>query len=132
MVILCADDERYALDVLTQAVRSAAPDAAVEAFTEAADLLDYARCHSCDVAFLDVEMRDMDGLTLAKLLKECNPKVNIVFVTGYSQYAGDAFGLRASGYVMKPASPEKIALELEELRNPLPKAESGKLRVQCF
>lgn len=132
MTILCTDDEQFALKSLTEAVRAAAPDAAVKSFATAAALLDFARSNACDAAFLDIEMRDMNGLALAKQLKEYNPRVNIIFVTGYSQYAGDAFGLRASGYVMKPVTPEKITAELENLRNPPLRPDNGKLQVQCF
>lgn len=132
MTILCADDEQLALDILVEAVNEAAPQAQTRAFTEAEELLDFARANTCDIAFLDIEMRDMNGLTLAKRLKECNPEVNIVFVTGYDQYTGDAMTLRASGYVMKPATKEKILDELENLRHPVQREDTKRLRVQCF
>ena len=53
----------------------------------------------CDVAYLDIQMREMNGVILARKLKEIYPKVNIVFVTGYSQYTNEAFHLHASGLV---------------------------------
>ncbi|MDD3336227.1 MAG: response regulator [Eubacteriales bacterium] len=132
MMILCADDEPLALDVLTEAVKTAAADAEVNAFDNAFQLLDFAKTVHCDIAFLDIEMRDMSGLVLAKHLKDYQPKINIVFVTGYGQYTANAIGLRASGYVLKPATPAKIREELENLRNPVPKAPTNLLRVQCF
>ena len=132
MTILCIDDEPLALDILTEAVRAAEPVATIRAFTEADELLAYAQGHSCDVAFLDIELRDRNGLALAKILKEQNPKINIIFVTGYSQYTGDALHLRASGYVTKPATKAKITEELANLRNPVVEAPSALLHVQCF
>lgn len=132
MTILCADDELLALDILVEAVREAVPEARTEGFLEAEALLEYATEHDCSVAFLDIQMREMNGLALAKRLKDINARVNIVFVTGYDQYTGDALYLRASGYVMKPATKEKILEELENLRNPLPEEASPKLRIQCF
>ena len=64
-------------------------------------------------------MREMNGIVLARKLKEIYPKVNIVFVTGYSQYANEAFALHASGYVYKPVTAEKIVTEMENLRTPV-------------
>ena len=56
---------------------------------------------------------------------------NIVFVTGYSQYALDAHRLHCSGYILKPAFKEDIEDALENLRYPV-KYNDKKLRVQCF
>ena len=71
----------------------------------------------------DVEERH--GIVLAKKLKEIYPKINIVFVTGYSQYANEAFALHASGYVYKPVTADKIINEMENLRNPIKWKNSG-------
>lgn len=64
------------------------------------------------MAFLDIDMRGTNGMELAKRLKENQPKINIIFVTGYSEYMGDAFSIHASGYVLKPPTKEKIELEI--------------------
>lgn len=45
---------------------------------------------------------------------------------------GEAFHLHASGYVLKPATPETIRWELEDLRRPVLREDDGRLRVQCF
>lgn len=73
----------------------------------------------CDVAFLDIQMRSMTGLELAKQLKERQPNVNIIFVTGFSEYTGEAIQLHASGYIEKPVTEEKIRRELDNLRHPV-------------
>lgn len=131
--ILAADDEAAAMKILTRAIREAIPAAELQTFMRASEAVDAVRdgFHP-DVAFLDIVMPGMTGLEMAAALKTYYPPVNIVFVTGDSQYAGEAFNLRASGYVNKPATPEKIAVELENLRNPLPPPNSEKLCVQCF
>ena len=132
MHILAADDERIALTLLTRAITEASPDAQLEAFQDPYELLARAKGADFDVAFLDIRMRGMDGLTLAKRLKDINPSVNIIFVTGYDEYAGSAFSLHASGYVIKPATRDKILAELENLRHPAGMSARGRLRVQCF
>lgn len=115
MTIFAIDDEKLALEGLLLAIQEAVPNANIHGFSKVQDLLSCIETTSCDVAFLDIEMRETSGLILAKQLQEINPAIHIVFVTGYSQYATDAFKLRASGYVLKPATKEKIEQELKNI-----------------
>jgi two-component system LytT family response regulator len=132
MRILACDDERIPLELLTEAIREARPEAELIGFSDPAELLAFAEHSRADVAFLDIQMYGITGLELAKRLKDIMPDINIVFVTGYSQYAGEAFHLRASGYVMKPTTKEMIEEELEHLRNPVAEKHTTRLQVQCF
>ena len=132
MRILCLDDEPLALKMLEQAVREAKPDADITAFRKQSELLEQAKQGSCDVAFLDIHMRGMNGVELAKELKAVNPKMNIIFVTGFSEYTGDAMKLHASGYIMKPVTAEDVRRELDDLRFPIVPKSNALLRVQCF
>ena len=78
-------------------------------------------------------MPGMSGVELAKRLKEINPSINIIFVTGYTEYALDAYSLHASGYLTKPVTSERIKLELEDLRFPMPRKKASKnIKIQCF
>ena len=132
MRIMCLDDEPLALRMLEQAVRESRPDADISAFIDQDDLLEQAKQGGCDIALLDIHMRGMNGVELAKKLKEINPKINIIFVTGFSEYTGEAMGLHASGYIMKPVTKEKIDRELSDLRFPILPKNDALLRVQCF
>ena len=97
MKILCVDDEPLALQMLEMSVKKAKPEANVMSFRKPKDLLLEAEQNGCDIAFLDIQMRGMTGVKLAKELKRVNPKMNIIFVTGFSDYATDAMSLHASG-----------------------------------
>lgn len=135
MKILAVDDERPALRNLDSAVLEAVPDAELRSFTQAVEAVEEIRENGFrpDVAFLDIELPVMTGLELAKVIKVICPAVNIVFVTGFSQYALDALAQRPSGYVMKPATREKIEAELQNLRNPPQRARPMKpIWIQCF
>lgn len=132
MKILAVDDERAALRVLTGAISEAMPSAEIASFQSASEALAYACENGCDTAFLDIEMREMSGLQLAKSLKDAHPNTNIIFVTSYSQYMGDALSMYVSGYVMKPVTKEDVERELEHLRHPPEPEHKQKLRVQCF
>ena len=132
MRILCVDDEPLMLKMLEMAVRGAKPDADIDVFEEPEDLLDDAKQNGCDIAFLDIHMGGMTGVELAKELKAVNPKMNIIFVTGFSEYTGDAMKLHASGYIMKPVTKEAVEEELSDLRFPIIPKSDALLKVQCF
>ena len=130
MRILCVDDEPLMLQMLEMAVSEAEPDADITAFSKQTDLLNEAKTNGCDIAFLDIHMRGMNGVELAKELKAVNPKMNIIFVTGYSEYTGAAMQLHASGYIMKPVTAEDVARELSDLRFPIVPKDNALLKVQ--
>lgn len=134
MNILTVDDEQSALNILNRAVRQAQPDAVIQSFDDADTLLETVESQVFlpDVAFLDIEIPGLNGLELARRLKTLCPKVNIVFVTGFSQYALDAYALRPSGYLTKPVTPEDVENELNNLRNPVEPHVTNGLQVQCF
>lgn len=132
MKIIAADDEKMALETLVEAIKKAEPDAEVTGFATGKEVLAYAEKNQCQAAFLDIRMSGMDGITLAKRLKTICPKINIIFSTGYTEYTGDAMFLRASGYVMKPVTPEKVREELDNLRFPVEKKSGKRLYIQTF
>ncbi|MGN0817803.1 MAG: LytR/AlgR family response regulator transcription factor [Candidatus Coproplasma sp.] len=130
MNIIAVDDERLALEGLVEAVVSACPQAEVKGFRYAEDALEYAENKVIDAAFLDIEMAGIDGVELALRLKELNPDVNVIFATGYGNYRDAAFDMHASGYLVKPITPQKVARELAELRRPV--APLKRVRLQTF
>ena len=87
-----------------------------------------------DLMWLDIEMPGTDGLAMAAEIKSVLPDTNVVFVTGYPQYAVDAFGMHVSGFVVKPVTKERLINEIENLRNPVKgkQADDKLLRIQCF
>lgn len=72
-----------------------------------------------DLAFLDIDMKGLDGLTLARRLRDARPDAIIVFVTNFIQYAPEGYEVQAFRYLLKPALEEKLpacfALAVEEL-----------------
>ena len=119
MRIIAVDDERIALTGLESILRRTMPQAETAAFRRVEEALAYAAHTRVDVAFLDVRMREMNGLSLAERLQKTNPRINIIFVTGYDEYAREAISLHASGYITKPVTLEKVCAELEALRFPV-------------
>jgi DNA-binding LytR/AlgR family response regulator len=57
-----------------------------------------------DIILLDIEMRFMDGMTAAQLIREKDPEVVIIFITNMAQYAIKGYTVNATDYVLKPVS----------------------------
>lgn len=132
MIIYAIDDEKNALEYIIRKIKSAEPEAEVYGFNNAKDALASAAELKFDVAFMDIQMPEVDGITLAKKFKKINPKSNMIFVTGYSEYTMDAFAVDASGYILKPATKEQVRHALDNLRYPLSVPGGPSVCVQCF
>lgn len=67
-------------------------------------------CHDShpDAVLLDVEMPGMDGMNLARRLRELEPPPAVVFVTAFEHYAVDAFDVQALDYLVKPVRAERL------------------------
>ncbi len=135
MRIIAVDDEELALEGCISAIKKAMPSADTHGYTSGKKALEEVDEIKPQIAFLDVEMRTENGINIAKKLQEKNPRINIIFVTGYSDYMKEAFGLYASGYIMKPVTAAKVKSEFEHLRFPITNEETAKqnkLRVHTF
>ena len=133
MKILAVEDEKIALDHITAILKRLEPDAEIISCRNGSDALERMKEGDIQVAFLDIDLRDINGIELARMMKLACPSLNVVFTTGYGDFANDAFDLHASGYVLKPLTDEKIRRELDDLRHPVePEAAGEKLRVHTF
>ena len=133
MLFLAVDDENLQLNKLVDTLKAADPRCEVLSFNNPLVALEAVKQVKIDVAFLDIEMGGMNGVELGKRLKQLNPNINIIFVTGYDQYAIDAYSMHASGYLTKPVSVERIKTELSNLRYPMPGGnDANRLKAQCF
>ena len=76
-------------------------------------LFHYAEDKEFDILLLDIEMGQMDGVTMAKRIRQDNETVQIVFITGYSDYIAEGYEVAALHYLMKPVSQEKLYTVLD-------------------
>ncbi len=89
-------------------------DVLVERFSSAeAFMFRYAEEKAFDILLLDIEMGVMDGVTLAKRVRQENEVVQIVFITGYSDYIAEGYEVAALHYLMKPLDEEKLYTVLD-------------------
>ena len=130
MIAIAVDDEMLMLGALVTAVEASHDIAEVFPFSDCEKALEFVQGNSVDVAFLDINMRGMGGLTLAEKILAVRPNCKIVFCTGYEEYAIPAFKLHASGYLMKPIEAEDVQKEIDNIKGIRQKEKP--LTVKCF
>lgn len=126
--IAICDDAATDRDYLAGLVRRWAADrdhtARVLLFPSAESFLfHYAEDKSVQILLLDVEMGQMDGVTMARTLRKDNDAVQIVFITGYSDYIADGYEVEALHYLMKPVDETKLFAVLDRAAEKLHKNE---------
>lgn len=112
MKIICVDDEELILNLIIYMCEQIPQIDEVEGFSSALKALDYIKNNKADIALLDIDMPEMNGITLAVKIKVIDPEIKIIFLTGYSQYAVDAFKIHAQGYLMKPINKDRLIEEI--------------------
>lgn len=130
MIAIAVDDEPLMLGALVKAITASADIRAVHRFSGCEEALEYVARNPVDVAFLDINMRGMGGLSLAEQLMQLQPDCRIIFCTGYEEYAIPAFRLHASGYLMKPISAADVQKELDNIKGV--RSREKLLKATCF
>lgn len=118
MKILAVDDERLVRKGLTEELSILFPGAEIFTFEDGEDTITFvkelsAKQENISYAFLDIKLRGMTGIELAKEIKGMMPDVRIIFCTGYSEYAFEAYSMSAKGYLLKPVT----ARDIEKMLN---------------
>lgn len=114
MRVMYVDDEVLQLQNFRLTAAELSRIDSLETFSQSEDALEWAKHNPVDVAFLDIEMPLMNGIELAKCLKKLDENIRIIFVTAFEQYALQAFGVDAIGYLLKPYGVWDIEKELKK------------------
>ncbi|MBO5198189.1 MAG: response regulator transcription factor [Lachnospiraceae bacterium] len=126
-IAICDDsaaDRQYLSDLVRQWAVGARYAVQISAFASAEQFLfHYAEESDYDILLLDIEMGAMDGVTLAKQLRRDNDTVQIVFITGYSDYISEGYEVAALHYLMKPVNADKLFSVLTRAAEKLSKNE---------
>ena len=130
MIAIAVDDEVLMLGALVAAIQASEDIKQINKFSICEDALAFVKNNPVDIAFLDINMRGMGGLTLAEKILEICPDCKIVFCTGHEEYAIPAFKLHASGYLMKPVSAKDIQGEIDNIKGI--RQSQKPLEVKCF
>jgi len=126
-IAICDDsdtDRQYVFNMVDRWVAGAGYVVHTDTFTSAENFLfHYAEESDYDILLLDIEMGAMDGVTMAKQLRKNNDTVQIVFITGYSDYISEGYEVAALHYLMKPVKEEKLCSVLNRAVEKLSKNE---------
>ncbi|MBE6946096.1 MAG: response regulator transcription factor [Ruminococcaceae bacterium] len=126
-ITICDDsqtDAGYVETLLLTWAQSRQAEVHIRRFSSAEQyLFSYAEDKCDDILLLDIEMGAMDGVTLARKLRQENETIQIVFVTGYSDYIAEGYDVAALHYLMKPVNAEKFHSVLDRAVEKLQKNE---------
>lgn len=116
-IAVCDDSETdsgYVQSVLREWAAARGIEIVCEAYASAEQFLfHYEEDKTYDILLLDIEMSGMDGVTMARTVRKENEAVQIVFITGYSDYIAEGYDVSALHYLMKPVSREKLMAVLD-------------------
>lgn len=88
-----------------------------ECFTDAETALSYASKHTVELALLDVNLPDMDGIALGRKLREINHDMIVIYISAYEQYIKEAIvDVKADYYILKPYSAADVEDVIERAR----------------
>ena len=110
------DDEPMAREILISYINKTPNLDLIETFKNASEALVFMQENTADVYFLDINMPEISGLTLAKII---NKKSKIIFTTAYREYAVDGFKLQAVDYLLKPVEIKRLKESVLRLSNKL-------------
>ena len=110
----CTKDAEFVQGILRKWANDRQVDIQIECFPSAESFLFcYAEDKAWDILLLDIEMGSMDGVTMAKRVRGDNEIVQIVFITGYSDYIAEGYEVSALHYLMKPVNAMKLSQVLD-------------------
>ena len=113
--ILVLDDVQEAVDAVRKVLERRGYE--VVGFTDEDAAIDHVNNHPVDLAILDIKLKKMDGVQVLGKLKEIQPSIKVIMLTGYPTHATveEAMGLGASAYCMKPIDRSEIESKVAEV-----------------
>lgn len=101
---IAIDDEPLALELLQKQIVKISYLNLLQSFHSAPEALKFLSKNRVDCIFLDIEMPDLNGMELSRIIQQFSVKPEIVFVTAYSEYAIKEHRLQSIGFLLKPFS----------------------------
>ncbi|HKM04538.1 MAG TPA: LytTR family DNA-binding domain-containing protein [Lachnospiraceae bacterium] len=91
----------------------------IEEFETGEDYLNIGICNlsKTHLVFLDVQMKDVSGLEVAKIIREQKYQGEIIFLSAFREYVFNGYEVHALNYLLKPIDPASLCLCLDEISN---------------
>lgn len=113
MRALVIDDEELAIYHLVNLLKRFSFITEIVTFHVSGEALNYLNLHQVEIAFIDIEMPEINGIKLAEEIQKSNPACKIIFISAYDQYAVKAFELQATDYLVKPVTYKRLQITME-------------------
>ena len=122
MKILIADDHRLIVDDLLDEVSSIFPGALCVGTSDPTEIIPLFKENEFDVIIMDIDMPEINGIELASKLLRIKPRTNIIYITGYEQFAYESFKTNPSSAAkpMRLMTPSMMAMARFSLARPEP------------
>lgn len=117
--VLLVDDETLIVTGGIPILQEAMPKANIVGFTKPSQALAFSRENPVALAFLDIELGRTSGLELCREILQIRPRTNVIYLTAFREYAFDAWGTGACGFLLKPLETETVRAQLSLLRYPV-------------
>ena len=118
MNIIILDNHKLIIKEIRRQVLSVLPEAECVCFTKQREAIEHVKKNRVDAALLDVDMPGLNGIEVAELMCQINPRLNIIFITGFPEYALQAFTVPVSDFIVKPVSEDALRASFQKLRFP--------------
>lgn len=109
------DDEPIAREILESFIKKTPNLELISSCKNAVEALQIAQTENIDLFFLDINMPEINGLSLAKII---NNKSQIIFTTAYRDYAVDGFDLNVTDYLLKPIAFDRFLQAIQKVTEP--------------
>ncbi|QJD85003.1 response regulator [Cohnella herbarum] len=133
MKVIIVDDEYYALRNLKSKLEKIADIEVVAMYEDPATALEEISSIQPDLALLDIEMPEIDGITLLGMMFKKRPEMDFVFTSAHHAYVSDTLETKALDFLVKPVKYEQLYVTLEKIKKIRSKSGMGhKIEMKCF
>ncbi|MFD0589386.1 response regulator [Paenibacillus sp. GCM10027627] len=133
MKVIIVDDEYYALRNLKNKLEKIADVEVVAMYEDPATALEEINSIQPDLAFLDIEMPEIDGINLLGMMFKKRPEMDFVFTSAHHAYVSETLETKALDFLVKPVKYEQLYVTLEKIKKIRGKTGTGhNMEVRCF
>ncbi len=117
---IIVDDESGAREILAKYVSKVSWLKLEMAFRDPMEALNYLSQHSVDLVLMDINMPDLSGLQLSRLIPQ--DQTDIIFCTAYPEHAVESYEIPALDYLLKPIPFDRFLAAVNKFQKPVEKA----------
>ncbi len=117
MTIYVCDDENNILDTIKNILIKLDENSLIKTFDNTKKLQEALNEEKIDILFMDIKLKDTNGIDFIKHNEKILEKTKIIYITGYSEYIEDIFETNPLYFLQKPLSEEKIKKALKKAKN---------------